>query len=319
MLSMDEASFMGNLSALVICPASRHDWSAFAVWKWNVMTPRPLLLIADDYALTPCISKSILQLIDAGRLSGTGAMVTGPHWADFAKDLRARRERAEAGLHIDLTTGVPLTPMPILARNGRFPSMHALSLKTRCFPEARAEIQTEIIQQIQIFRAHFGQLPAYLDGHRHVHVLPGIREAFFAAIPAVDPQWRPWIRTVEEPWVNILKRGITPFKTMVISTLGAGMRARAQALHLPVNDGFAGVTDFNARGDFRADMQAFLRFSGPKPLIMVHPGLAGDEEIAQLDAVVETRPLEHAYLLSGAFAADLAAGGWRIGRLHECG
>ena len=289
------------------------------VWKLDAMTNRPIVLIADDYALTPCISDSILMLIDAGRLSGTSAMVTGRHWFSYAKDLAARRDRADAGLHIDLTTGAPLTMMPVLAPQGVFPSMLVLALKTLFFSTVRDEVQAEIVRQIETFRSVFGQLPDFLDGHRHVHVLPGIRGAFFAAIKQVDPDWRPFVRSVEEPGSRIVKRGITPFKTMVISTLGAGMRARAQALHLPVNDGFAGVTDFNARGDFRADRQAFLRFSGPKPLIMVHPGLAGDEEIAQLDAVVETRPLEHAYLLSGAFAADLAAGGWRIGRLHECG
>ena len=90
------------------------------MWKLDAMTNRPIVLIADDYALTPCISDSILMLIDAGRLSGTSAMVTGRHWFSYAKDLAARRDRADAGLHIDLTTGAPLTMMPVLAPQGVF-------------------------------------------------------------------------------------------------------------------------------------------------------------------------------------------------------
>lgn len=281
------------------------------------MTSRPMLLIADDYGLTPCISKSILMLVDAGRLSGTSAMVTGPHWPAFAPHMAARRERAEAGLHIDLTTGPPLTPMPFLAPDSLFPSMPVLALKTLCFPQARAEVQAEIICQIRAFATHYGQLPAYLDGHRHVHVLPGIRGALFAAIKAVDPNWRPWLRSVEEAGTEILKRGITPFKTLVISALSTGMRARAQAAGLGVNDSFAGVSDFDPEGDFRADMQAFLAISGQKPLIMVHPGLAGDEEIAALDAVVHTRPQEHDYLMGDDFVRDLETAGRRIARFAE--
>ena len=287
------------------------------VWKLDAMTNRPIVLIADDYALTPCISDSILMLIDAGRLSGTSAMVTGRHWFSYAKDLAARRDRADAGLHIDLTTGAPLTMMPVLAPQGVFPSMLVLALKTLFFSTVRAEVQAEIVRQIETFRSVFGQLPDFLDGHRHVHVLPGIRGAFFAAIKQVDPEWRPFVRSVEEPGSRIAKRGITPFKTMVISTLATGMRARAQQAGLGVNHGFAGVTDFDPLGDFRAEMQAFLAISGQKPLIMVHPGLAGDGEISALDAVVETRLLEHDYLLGAGFAQDLAAGGWRIGRMRD--
>jgi predicted glycoside hydrolase/deacetylase ChbG (UPF0249 family) len=281
------------------------------------MTSRPIVLIADDYGLTPCISKSILMLIDAGRLSGTSAMVTGPHWPALAADLAARRDRAEAGLHIDLTTGTPLTPMPFLAPDDHFPSMPVLALKTLCFSQARAEVQAEIIRQIRAFATHYGHLPTYLDGHRHVHVLPGIRGALFAAIQAVDPHWRPWLRSVEATGTEILKKGVTPFKTLVISALSTGVRARARAAGLGVNDGFAGVSDFDPKGDFRADMQAFLAVSGQKPLIMVHPGLAGDEEIAALDAVVETRPQEHAYLTGDDFARDLEAAGRHIARFGD--
>ena len=283
------------------------------------MPQAPFLLLADDYALTPCISNSILQLIDAGRLSGTGAMVTGPHWPAFAKPLAERADRADAGLHLNLTLGAPLGAMPVCAPLGTFPSMPVLSLKSLLFLQARAEVQAEIMRQIEAFRTHYGALPSYLDGHRHVHVLPGIRDAFFAAIASTDPHWTPLVRSVEEPWNRIARRGISPFKTMVISALSQGMRARATALGLPVNDGFAGVTDFDEKVDFSAEMRAFLRFSGQKPLIMVHPGLGEDAEIATLDAVVATRPLEHAYLMSDRFLQDLSASGRRIGRLSETG
>ena len=281
------------------------------------MPQKPCLLIADDYALTPCISNSILQLIDAGRLSGTGAMVTGPHWPAFAKALAERKDRADAGLHINLTVGAPLGAMPLTAPDGRFPSMLVLSLKTLLFPAIREEVQAEIMRQIEVFRTHYGALPSYVDGHRHIHVLPGIRRALFAAIRASDAGWKPLVRSVEEASGRILRRGISPFKAMVISILSTGMRARARQNGLEANEGFAGVTDFDPAQDFGTNMRAFLGISGQKPLIMVHPGLKGDEEIASLDAVIATRPLEHDYLAGPQFLQDLQAAGTRIGRLSD--
>ena len=281
------------------------------------MPQKPCLLIADDYALTPCISNSILQLIDLGRLSGTGAMVTGPHWPDFAKALAARKDRADAGLHLNLTVGAPLSAMPETAPDNVFPSMPVLSLKTLLFPAIRREVQAQIRQQIEAFRTHYGALPSYVDGHRHIHVLPGLRSALFAAITEFGTGWTPLVRSVEEAGTRIRRRGITPFKTMVISILSTGMRARAVRNGFGTNEGFAGVTDFDENEDLGAYMRGFLAIYGENPLIMVHPGLENDAEIAALDAVVDTRPLEHAYLAGPQFLQDLQAAGVRIGRLSD--
>ena len=280
------------------------------------MTSRPVVLIADDYALTHCISDSILLLLAAGRLSGTGAMVTQPHWPEAAQRLAQMRGKGQAGLHLDLTVGPPLTAMPFLAPQGRFPSMPVLAAMCLVSAQARAEVQAEVIAQIACFRAHYGAGPDFIDGHRHVHVLPGVRAAVFGALAACGSDERMWLRSVEEPLGRIWRRGVTRFKCLVIAVLSAGFAAQARQAGFVVNQGFAGVRAFDAGEDFGVLMRAFLSVSGPHPLIMVHPGLAGDGLIAAVDAVIHTRPLEHAYLASPTFADDLAAAGLRIGRLE---
>ncbi|MBF0335117.1 MAG: ChbG/HpnK family deacetylase, partial [Alphaproteobacteria bacterium] len=40
---------------------------------------RPFVLCADDYGLSPGVSRGILALIEMGRVSATGCMVTMPH------------------------------------------------------------------------------------------------------------------------------------------------------------------------------------------------------------------------------------------------
>ncbi len=40
----------------------------------------PFVLCADDYAMTPAVSRGILALLEAGRITATGAMTNRPSW-----------------------------------------------------------------------------------------------------------------------------------------------------------------------------------------------------------------------------------------------
>ncbi len=51
----------------------------------------PVVLCADDYGLAPGVSAGIRELLDAGRLSATGAMTLSPHWAAEGPRLAAAR------------------------------------------------------------------------------------------------------------------------------------------------------------------------------------------------------------------------------------
>ncbi|MBF0306682.1 MAG: ChbG/HpnK family deacetylase, partial [Alphaproteobacteria bacterium] len=48
---------------------------------------RPFVLCADDYGLSPGVSRGILMLIRMGRVSATGCMVTMPQWPALAPAL----------------------------------------------------------------------------------------------------------------------------------------------------------------------------------------------------------------------------------------
>ncbi len=52
--------------------------------------PRPtrFALVADDFALTAGVSRSILELLALERISGAGAMTNRPHWPALASALR---------------------------------------------------------------------------------------------------------------------------------------------------------------------------------------------------------------------------------------
>ncbi len=62
---------------------------------------------------------------------------------------------------------------------GRFPS---------------AELRAEIARQFVAFEIVHGEIPSFVDGHQHVHVLPVVRLALLAVLTERGYQGRLWVR-----------------------------------------------------------------------------------------------------------------------------
>lgn len=277
---------------------------------------RDIILIADDFALTPAVSAGILTLLEHGRLSGTGAMTNRPHWAVFARHL-AGREGVARGVHLNLSLGAPLGPMPLLAPAGSWPSLRKLALGALAQRAVRAELSEEIGRQIDAFAQAMGRAPDFVDGHRHVHVLPGVRAALFNALAQrAEPGRRPWLRDPFDTPARIAARGICAAKAQIVAGLAAGFGRAARARGFHVNRGFSGFSDFDPSRSFAADFRRYLIAPGPRHLVMCHPGRV-DAELERLDPVVTTRPLELAYFSSEAFPDHLAEAGVRLGRFPD--
>jgi predicted glycoside hydrolase/deacetylase ChbG (UPF0249 family) len=280
-------------------------------------SPSPLLLVADDYAFTAGISRAILDLIAKDRLSATSVMTTSPVWADFGPALAQLREKSDAGLHLNLTCGAPLGPLPCLAPTGSFGPVSAVIRRSLSGSIDQMAISAEIIRQIDAFERYYGQLPLYIDGHQHVHALPGIRGALFRAIGHYCPDYCPFLRDPGDTLGRILARGVAVPKALTIAALSVGFGAAARARGFETNDGFAGISAFNPDREFRSDFIRFLRAPGPRHLVMVHPGEADDPDLARLDPVIATRPLEWHYLRGPEFLDDLTREGLRLARISD--
>lgn len=260
----------------------------------EISTPVKIILCADDFALTDGVSRAILELLEKGAISATGAMTNRPHWPRLAQELMAFSGRADLGLHLDLTCAEPLSQMPVLAPSGRLPTLSDLARKALMSSQARAEIAVEVAHQLNAFEQHAGRAPDFVDGHQHVHVLPGVRRAVLDEVARRYPKGTVYLRNPADRLAAIRAREVAVNKAMMIAGLATGFAKAAKRRGIPVNDGFSGASPFDPARDYAEDFEQFLIQPGKRHLVMCHPGHI-DSEHSGLDPVTATRPLEYAF------------------------
>nr|WP_244424578.1 ChbG/HpnK family deacetylase [Methylobacterium nodulans] len=265
------------------------------------------MLCADDYGLSPGVSRGILALARAGRLSATGAMTNLPSFGREAPALREFDGRIGLGLHLTLTAGTPLGAMPRLAPSGRLPALGRLMRMAFAGGLDAAEIAAEIARQLDAFERAIGRPPDFVDGHQHVHVLPGVRGALLLTLKTRGLAGRLWLRDPADRLAAILARPSAP-KAALVRALSLGFREAAGRAGFPTNRGFSGFSDFASGDGVAPAFERAFAALGPAPLVMCHPGEV-DEGLRALDPVVESRPAELAYLASERFVAFLEKAG----------
>jgi chitin disaccharide deacetylase len=273
----------------------------------EVAHPGRIVLCADDYAMTNGISRAIIELAEAGRLSATSAMTTSPHWPSHATWLARARGKIAAGLHLNLTLGSPLGSMPNFAPERQFPGISRMTSRALTGRIPKAEVRGEIERQLAAFELEMGFAPDHIDGHQHVHALPRIRAI---VLDVVTQRYgraarRPLLRDPADTLGANLWRGRSCVKAITLSALSFGFGPAARRAGFTVNDGFSGVTDF-APAAVGADFAAACGSLGSRPMIMCHPGFV-DDELIRLDPVTERRQRELDFLMRGGFPEPI----WR--------
>ncbi len=272
-----------------------------------------LVLCADDFALSDGVSRAIVALADAGRISATGAMTNRPHWRPWSHEIAGHADRIDIGVHLNLTLGEPIAPMPRLCPSGSFPALSVVIRAAMLSGDVRAEIRAETARQIDAFEQAMGRRPDFLDGHQHVHAMPGVRRPVIeelisrAALKRAQGDHAgphvPYVRDPSDSIAAIRARGVAVRKALLISGLAAGFGRAVRAAGLATNQGFSGVSPFDPARDFAADMRRFLVMPGQRHLVMCHPGQV-DDVLRRLDPVVESRETEFAVLSEGRWSED---------------
>lgn len=258
--------------------------------------PREFLLCADDYALSPGVSRAIVALLERGRLSATSALVLGGHWREHARWIATG---ARVGLHL------ALTDFPA-ARDGRtLPTLAALAKAAYLRRIPRDGLSEELSRQFDAFESAMRRRPDFVDGHKHVHLLPQVREALLDTLDRRYGPQRPWLRLCDEPLAAIAQRGVAVPRAVAISLMSRPLRRQAMLRQWPANGRFAGVRSFREGLPYRTLLQRFIAAAPQGLLVMCHPG--ADDGTREPDPIAAQRAAEFSYLSSPDFPEDLNA------------
>jgi predicted glycoside hydrolase/deacetylase ChbG (UPF0249 family) len=251
------------------------------------MSPNPLVVCADDYALNDGVSRGIVQLALAGRISATSVMVLSPHWLEHGADLQALRQRLGVGLHLDWTS-------PWARQRGHGMSLATLMLRSVLGVLDRCAIEAEIHRQLDGFEAVWGAPPDHVDGHQHIHQFPVFRQALMQVLQQrYSGAIRPWLR------VSLPAQRERGFKPWLIARMGgAALQSLAREAGWPCSGALLGISDFSGDAShWLQQAQTWLAWAQgtPAAVLMCHPGLA---DIDATDGIAYARTQEWAAMAS---------------------
>jgi len=259
---------------------------------------RALCLCVDDFGLHAGINGAALRLAVAGRVHAIGCLVGGPAFGSGGRLLRRLAlPGLDIGLHLDLTEA-PLRP----GSRQSLPAWLANSLLRRLDAHA---LHAEIRAQLDAFEDALGRLPAFVDGHQHVHQLPGVRTALLDELQQRYGTARPWLRCT-----RTAGGAAAPFKARVIEALGArGLATLADSRGFAQNRRLLGVYDFRGgAARYRRLLEDWFRQAAAGDLLMCHPSLAAPAS----DALAAARQAEFQVLSSANFERWLREAGLHL-------
>jgi predicted glycoside hydrolase/deacetylase ChbG (UPF0249 family) len=261
---------------------------------------RAICVCVDDFGLHEGVNQAALDLAARHRVSAISCLVDAPAWRTGAAALRATAARVEVGLHLNLTEDFGQGGCHPLAR---------LIVRAYVRRLDRAQIRATIRRQFDSFERAMGRMPDFVDGHQHVHQLPGIREPLVAEMNRRYGGQKPWLRATHAS-AACLKSGLplsAVLKSRLIGWLGAGpLHALAGRYGYPQNRHLLGVYDFEgSEADYLRRIERWLGCAGETDVLMCHPAMPGTGG----DPLQAARGREYRVLASDAFSALLESAG----------
>ncbi len=270
---------------------------------------RHLIVTADDLGLTPRVNDAIEKAHRDGIVTTASLMANGGAF-DSAAAMLKRNAKLAAGLHLNLTEGIPVSlpdRIPSLAGSRGFIFRHPLDLAAAWFRGRvhSGEVEREMRAQIEkVLNA--GVSLSHIDGHKHVHVIPAVlrlvsRIAPDYGIRAVrstvekSPGLKPLLSRNPAARIQILKQFV--FGKVV----SAAFRWTKPALRTPAE--FYGVTQTGFL-DFEAFSDIIRTLGSGFHEVMCHPGYV-DEDLLKTPTRLRAQRERELELLTSPRLRDL--------------
>jgi predicted glycoside hydrolase/deacetylase ChbG (UPF0249 family) len=227
-----------------------------------------IAMCVDDLGLHEGVLQAAMQLQGEGLVSAASALVDGPCWVEAAAWLRdCDPARMEAGLHFNLTEPLGAVPDQSLLRLIARAQMRLLDL---------VALQAEFERQLDRFERDVGREPEFVDGHRHVHQLPGVREVIVHVLGTryARKAGRPWLRRCAMPSGATRHRDAGRMKARVVQAMGAhALHTLASVWGFEQNRCLLGARRF-ADASFAAAFEDWIASARTGDLLVCHPSAA---------------------------------------------
>lgn len=262
---------------------------------------RRLVVCVDDFGLKPAVNQAAIELAGAGVVTAISCMSEGPVWAEGARDLAVCADRVDVGLHLNLSEAFDGQG---LARPDGQPAwrcgLGVLVLRAYARQLKPAMIEREIASQLDAFERHWGRAPDFIDGHQHVHQLPGVREPLLAQLAKRYPQRLPWLRHTGRSGPHAAPQRPWAFKPALIEALGAAsLQRQARSQGLRQNRSLLGVYGFDAdHHAYTLMLQRWLEQAQDADELMCHPAtsVTFTGQAVQTDPIASAREVEYRVL-----------------------
>ena len=119
------------------------------------VSPRRLIVNADDFGQSPGINRGIIACHRDGVVSSASLMVRWPAAAE-ASELAHQNPAMSVGLHIDLCEWTEA--------EGEWRPLYEVVP-----PHDEIKVREEVLRQFDVFQQLMGQPPTHVDSHQHVH------------------------------------------------------------------------------------------------------------------------------------------------------
>lgn len=250
---------------------------------------RRLLLCTDDYGISPGINEAILSLAKQGRISAVSCMSVSAYFEEAAKEIKHLHPDVSLGLHLTLTY------LPALSTGQRMVPEVALLKQTWLRQIDVSWLRKEMEMQFQRYIDVFGFAPDFVDGHQHVHVLPVVRDLFFALREKYAPN--SWVRNVVDP------HGLEK-KRLILAVMGWRFYRELQKRGIRHNKTIYGFYDYNQPQDFSVLFAQWVNMMSQHEISLcyAHPGHP-DKALMAVDTLTTPRQKEYTYFSSDAFTS----------------
>jgi hypothetical protein len=294
---------------------------------------RRLVLNADDAGVDAARDAAILEAAAKGVVRSASVVANGATAEAFVAAAR-RVGTLSLGLHVNLTAGRALAGRAFTLTDADGAFLGRKDLVWRRAVDGQVdplEVEREVVSQWRRLKA-LGVEPDHVDGHHHVHVLPGVAEGVVAALLEVRAQV--FVRVPAEvmppPGTPSVTEPAIPLGTMVLSrarlaqvraghTGLAALGAHADAFRgllrkgLRTTEGFTGLA-FGAAPSAAALRALVASAPGGTIEAMVHPGRIPGGGVHSTDP---RRDEERRALLDPALPEGLAEDGVAIASFRD--